>query len=206
MVKSTSPRMLQREWSTYYSTCSLMSGSEARCCWVHIIPLAYSRNPRDAQAKICRKRPDKMKLSETLVAYLVEQLGARALPPATTNSDAPSDVARHGRRTSPGRHPSQSRPTPARPRPLKSRPAPAGAGGRSASFSRESRPRRHAPRAENTPSLRPGRGTSNPSLPADLCLSDREMRTPPAPRMFLRGRCLARRFCSKLLLKSRYRK
>ena len=128
------------------------------------------------------------------------------LPPATTNLDAPSDVARHGRRTSPGRHPSQSRPTPARPRPLKSRPAPAGAGGRSASFSRESRPRRHAPRAENTPSLRPGRGTSNPSLPADLCLSDREMRTPPAPRMFLRGRCLARRFCSKLLLKSRYRK
>ena len=80
MVKSTSPRMLQREWSTYYSTCSLMSGSEARCCWVHIIPLAYSRNPRDAQAKICRKRPDKMKLSETLVAYLVEQLGARAPP------------------------------------------------------------------------------------------------------------------------------
>jgi len=80
MVKSTSPRMLQREWSTYYSTCSLMGGSEARCCWVHIIPLAYSRNPRDAQAKICRKRPDKMKLSETLVAYLVEQLGARAPP------------------------------------------------------------------------------------------------------------------------------
>ena len=35
-----------------YSTCSLMGGTEARCCWVHIILLTCSRNPRDTQAKI----------------------------------------------------------------------------------------------------------------------------------------------------------
>ena len=107
-----------------YSTCSLMGGTEARCCWVHIILLTCSRNPRDTQAKIqyvekVKTRRNSLRLLWA-VAYLVEQLVRVHLPPATTNLDAPSIVAPHGR-TSPGRH-------------LESRPAPAGARGRSFRF------------------------------------------------------------------------
>jgi len=83
------------------------------------------------------------------VAYLVEQLVRVHLPPATTNLDAPSNVARHGR-TSPGRH-------------LESRfSTRSGRRSRSVVPLRSNFSNPESPTAENTtPSLRPRRrGTS----------------------------------------------